>query len=102
MPHNVDDDCMIDMHLVKCSPDQNFCWEEFTGNTMTQYSPNGQLMFLHTNLSPKWNLMVPGNFEAYTRRCCLSAAEKTTQARQLFTLMVEWIWYLIGFTSTLW
>ncbi|CAL8466252.1 g5788 [Coccomyxa elongata] len=51
-----------------CSPDQSFCWEEFTGNTMTQYSPDGHLMFLHTNLSPKWNLMVPGDFEAYTRR----------------------------------
>ncbi len=52
-----------------CSPDQSFCWEEFTGNTMTQYSPTGQLLFLHTNLSPKWNLMVPGDFKAYTRRC---------------------------------
>ena len=75
MPCNVDDDCILYMHLVNCSPDQNFCWEEFTGNTMTQYSPNGQLMFLHTNLSPKWNLMVPGDFEAYTRRCCPSAAK---------------------------
>ena len=38
------------------------------GNTMTQYSPAGKLLFLHANLSPKWNLQVPGDFKAYTRR----------------------------------
>ncbi len=38
------------------------------GNTMTQHSPGGDLLFLHTNLSPKWNLQVPGDFKAYTRR----------------------------------
>ncbi len=96
---------MVDMHLLKCSPDQSFCWEEFTGNTMTQYSPNGHLMFLHTNLSPKWNLMVPGNFEAYTRRCCPSAAETSTG---LFIIKQEsFLSVLIGLVShcflpTLW
>ena len=38
------------------------------GNTMTQYSPEGKLLFLHANLSPKWNLQLPGDFKAYTRR----------------------------------
>ena len=51
-----------------CSPDQIICWEEFVGNTMTQYSPEGELLFLHANLSPKWNLEVPGDFKAYMRR----------------------------------
>ena len=35
---------------------------------MTQYAPDGRLMFLHTNLSPKWNLEIPGNFSLYRRR----------------------------------
>ena len=50
------------------SSDHVYCWEEFVGNTMTQYSPDGELLFLHTNLSPKWNLQIPGDFKAYTRR----------------------------------
>lgn len=51
-----------------CSPDQSFCWEEFTGNTMVQHDTKGNMLFLHTNLSPKWNLNIPGDFAAYTRR----------------------------------
>ena len=44
------------------------CRVLFLGNTMTQYAPDGRLMFLHTNLSPKWNLEIPGNFSLYRRR----------------------------------
>lgn len=35
---------------------------------MTQHAPDGSLLFLHANLSPKWTLQVPGDFSAYTRR----------------------------------
>jgi hypothetical protein len=58
----------VEVSHLCCSPDQRLCWEEFTGNTMTQHAPSGQLLFLHTNLSPKWNLMIPGDFKSYTRR----------------------------------
>lgn len=41
----------------------------------------GKLMFLHTNMSPKWNLAIPPDFDYYSRRwqvtgfalvCCAS------------------------------
>ena len=54
--------------LAPCSPDQQYCWEEFTGNTMVQHDLKGNMLFLHTNLSPKWNLHIPGDFRAYSRR----------------------------------
>ena len=54
--------------LIPCSPDQQFCWEEFTGNTMVQHDLMGNMLFLHTNLSPKWNLHIPGDFRGYSRR----------------------------------
>ena len=44
------------------------CRPAFLGNSMTQYSPDGNIMFLHTNLSPKWNLELPGDFSEYRRR----------------------------------
>lgn len=44
------------------------CRPRFLGNTMTQHTPDGHLMFLHTNLSPKWSLQVPADFGQYTRR----------------------------------
>ena len=44
------------------------CRPTFLGNTMTQHSPDGSIMFLHTNLSPKWNLEIPGEFTQYRRR----------------------------------
>lgn len=28
----------------------------------------GKLMFLHTNMSPKWNLAIPADFSFYSRR----------------------------------
>ncbi|KAL3132425.1 hypothetical protein ABBQ32_008983 [Trebouxia sp. C0010 RCD-2024] len=40
----------------------------FAGNTMAQYSPEGKLMFLHTNMKPKWNLGLPADFSFYNRR----------------------------------
>ncbi|DBA65601.1 TPA: hypothetical protein ACH3X2_002666 [Trebouxia sp. C0005] len=40
----------------------------FAGNTMAQYTPQGKLMFLHTNMSPKWNLAIPADFDYYSRR----------------------------------
>ncbi len=35
-------------------------------NSMWMFS--GKLMFLHTNLSPKWSLEVPAEFAYYNRR----------------------------------
>ena len=35
---------------------------------MVQHDLKGDMLFLHTNLSPKWNLNIPGDFRAYTRR----------------------------------
>lgn len=35
---------------------------------MVQHDLKGNMLFLHTNLSPKWNLNIPGDFRAYTRR----------------------------------
>lgn len=51
-----------------CSRDQRICWQEFAGNTMTQHDTDGNLMFLHTNLSPKWSLEIPADFSYYQRR----------------------------------
>ena len=33
----------------------------------------GQLMFLHTNLSPKWSLEIPAEFNYYNRRWQVNA-----------------------------
>ena len=55
-------------HVDPCSPDQRFCWNEFTGNTIVQHDLSGNMLFLHANLSPKWNLHIPGDFKEYTRR----------------------------------
>ena len=56
--------------LQVCGVAQMHCRDTFLGNTMTQHGPGqqGRLMFLHTNLSPKWNLNLPGSFRDYTRR----------------------------------
>jgi hypothetical protein len=35
---------------------------------MLQYSPDGDLMFLHTNMSPKLGLALPNDFSFYSRR----------------------------------
>ena len=59
-----------------CSSGQRRCQRGFAGNTMTQHAPDGSLLFLHANLSPKWTLQVPGEFSAYMRRrACTSKAE---------------------------
>ena len=47
---------------------QRRCKRGFAGNTMTQHAPDGSLLFLHANLSPKWTLQVPGDFSAYMHR----------------------------------
>ena len=35
---------------------------------MTQHDTHGNMMFMHTNLSPKWSLQLPGSFDMYSRR----------------------------------
>ena len=40
---------------------------------MVQHDLKGDMLFLHTNLSPKWNLNIPGDFRAYTRRSGLQS-----------------------------
>ncbi|KAK9798888.1 hypothetical protein WJX73_001325 [Symbiochloris irregularis] len=44
------------------------CKHRYKGNTMTQHDMHGNMMFLHTNLSPKWSLQLPGDFSMYSRR----------------------------------
>ena len=36
--------------------------------TTCEFCHAGKLMFLHTNMSPKWNLAIPADFDFYTRR----------------------------------
>ena len=73
--------------LQACGARQLGCRTVFLGNTMTQHAPGaqGQLMFLHTNLSPKWNLHLPDSFQHYTKRwqagpeaCCLRLTSAQT------------------------
>lgn len=58
----------VGLAMQRCSRTQRSCWYDYAGNSMTQHDPAGRLMFIHTNLSPKWNLQIPGEFELYTRR----------------------------------
>ncbi|DBB17802.1 TPA: hypothetical protein ACH3X3_002830 [Trebouxia sp. C0006] len=71
---------------TSCSRDQRSCWQEFAGNTMTQYDTDGKLMFLHTNLSPKWSLEVPAEFAYYNRRWQVLEPGNTTFLTSLQTL----------------
>ena len=66
-----------------CGVAQMHCRDTFLGNTMTQYGPGqqGRLMFLHTNLSPKWNLNLPGSFRDYTRRWQVRAPSRRLPMR---------------------
>lgn len=41
--------------------------EVFT-NTMAQKGLDGKLMFMHTNMPPKWTLAVPEDFKRVVRR----------------------------------
>ena len=38
----------------------------------------GKLMFLHTNMSPKWNLAIPADFSFYSRRWQVSSCQTCT------------------------
>lgn len=42
--------------------------DEVVGNTMAQKDPEGSLMFMHTNMPPKWTLAVPEEFDLAVRR----------------------------------
>ena len=42
--------------------------EAFTAQATSMWVSSGKLMFLHTNLSPKWSLGVPAEFAFYNRR----------------------------------
>jgi hypothetical protein len=44
------------------------CREELFTNTIVQRDPHGALLFLHTNMKPKWTMAVPERFEAAVRR----------------------------------
>lgn len=58
----------IGINRLRCASETQ-CSEQFFGNTMTQFDPSGKLLFLHTNLSPKWHVHLPDDFDAgYTRR----------------------------------
>lgn len=56
------------------------CRTVFLGNTMSQFAPDGRIMFLHTNLSPKWSLEIPGNFSLYRRRWKVSVQLQFTSS----------------------
>ena len=43
------------------------CSSRFFGNTMVQYDPAGQLVFLHCNVE-KLSLKLPDSFSDYNRR----------------------------------
>ena len=63
-------DLFVSVLVQVCGVAQMHCRNAFLGNTMTQFAPGAgqRLMFLHTNLSPKWSLNLPGSFKDYTRR----------------------------------
>jgi alpha 1,2-mannosyltransferase len=44
------------------------CRSELYTNTIVQKHPHGSLLFLHTNMKPKWTMAVPERFEAGVRR----------------------------------
>lgn len=44
------------------------CVDKLHTNTIAQKDPHGRLMFLHTNMKPKWTMAVPENFETVVRR----------------------------------
>ena len=75
----------------------------------------GNVMFLHTNLSPKWSLEIPADFSDYHRRwqvcrctsvtptwclhidkvVCWSVTRSRTAARLCFLIMSIWAWLSI-------
>ncbi|KAK9810503.1 hypothetical protein WJX72_011854 [[Myrmecia] bisecta] len=61
LPNNFGPGCGMGVPVVPSACD-------FLGNTMTQHDPDGRLMFLHTNMSPKWNLQIPASFTQFRRR----------------------------------
>ena len=75
-----------------CGVAQMHCRDTFLGNTMTQWAPGRQprLMFLHTNLSPKWNLNLPGSYKDYTRRWQARSACCTVP--RLMAAVSAWAW----------
>lgn len=44
------------------------CQEQLLTNTIAQKDPQGSLLFLHTNMKPKWSMAVPAAFESAVRR----------------------------------
>lgn len=44
------------------------CQDELYTNTIVQKDPHGSLLFLHTNMKPKWTMAVPADFEFAVRR----------------------------------
>ena len=45
----------------------------------------GNIMFLHTNLSPKWSLEIPADFSHYNRRWQVGLILWTNMRCQCFT-----------------
>lgn len=44
------------------------CADKFYTNTIVQKDPHGSVLFLHTNMRPKWTMAVPPSFESAVRR----------------------------------
>eukprot|EP00877_Chromochloris_zofingiensis_P001671 jgi/Chrzof1/11504/UNPLg00437.t1 len=52
---------------MMCNPRTTLCKDEFTGNTMVQYDPSGNILFLHSNLN-KWDMRLPEKFSLHYQR----------------------------------
>jgi hypothetical protein len=52
---------------LSCNRRTGVCKDEFTGNTMSQHSPSGELLFMHSNMH-KWDMQLPDDFDTYYQR----------------------------------